>query len=47
MYEKESFIFHRKIDSRECALQGPKLLKIDFDGGWRAVHVPRYMAHDF
>ena len=43
MYEKEinilyvSFLFLRKPASRECALLGPKLLKIDFGGGWRAV----------
>ena len=39
MYEKEinlidvSFIFLRKLASRECILQGPKMLKIDFGGG--------------
>ena len=43
MYEKEinlidvSFIFHRKLASSECVLQGPKMLKIDFGGGWWAV----------
>ena len=46
MYEKEinlidvSFIFHRKLASRECVLQGPKMLKIDFRGGWWAVPCP-------
>ena len=36
MYEKEmnlidvSFIFNRKLAFRECVLQGPKMLKIDF-----------------
>ena len=43
MYEKEinlidvSFIFHRKLASRECILRGPKMLKIDFGDGWLAV----------
>ena len=38
MYEKEiylidvSFIFLRKLASRECVLRGPKMLKIDFGG---------------
>ena len=46
MYEKEinlinvSFIFHRKLASRECVLRGPKMLKIDFTGGWQAVPCP-------
>ena len=46
MYEKEinltdiSFIFHRKLASRECVLRGPKMLKIDFGGGWQAVPYP-------
>ena len=46
MYEKEinlidvSFIFLRKLASRECVLRGLKLLKIDFGGGWRAVLCP-------
>ena len=46
MYEKEinlidmSFIFLRKLASRECALRGPKMLKIDFVGRWRAVAYP-------
>ena len=59
MYEKEinlidvSFIFLRKLASRECVLRGPK---IDFGGGWQAVnwmgdgrwsHVPGYMAQEF
>ena len=55
MYEKEinlidvSFIFHRKLASRECVLPGPRMLKIDFSGGWRAVPCPWLyaMAHDF
>ena len=40
MYEKEinlvdvSFIFLRKLASRECVLQGPKMLKINYSGGW-------------
>ena len=43
MYEKEinlidvSFIFLRKLASRECILRGPKMLKIDFGEGWWAV----------
>ena len=43
MYEKEinlidvSFIFHRKLASRERVLRGPKMLKINFGGGWWAV----------
>ena len=44
MYEKAinltnvSFIFLRKLASRECVLRGPKkMLKIDFGGGWQAV----------
>ena len=46
MYEKEinlidvSFIFLRKLASSECVLRGPKMLKIDFGGGWRAVPCP-------
>ena len=46
MYEKEinlidvSFILLRKLASRECVLRGPKVLKIDFGGGWRAVPCP-------
>ena len=32
-----SFIFLRKIASRECVLWGPKMLKIDFYGGWQVV----------
>ena len=46
MYEKEinlidvSFIFLRKLASRECILRGPKMLKIDFGGGLRAVPCP-------
>ena len=46
MYEKEinlidvSFIFLRKLASRECVLRGPKMLQIDFGGGWRAVPCP-------
>ena len=56
MYEKEinlidvSFIFLRKLASRECVLRGPKMLKIDYSGGWRGVgwsHVPGYMAQEF
>ena len=40
MHEKEinlidvSFIFLRKLASRECVLRGPKMLKIDYSGGW-------------
>ena len=51
MYEKEinltdvSFIFLRKLASREYVLQGPKIVKIDLTGGWWAV--PRYMAPIF
>ena len=53
MYEKEinlidvSFIFLRKLASRECDLRGHKMLKIDFvgDGGW--FHVPGYIAQEF
>ena len=43
MYETEinvidvSFIFLRKLASRKCVLQGPKMLKINFGGGWQAV----------
>ena len=39
MHEKEinlidaSFIFLRKLASRECVLLGSKMLKIDFDWG--------------
>ena len=46
MYEKEiilrdvSFIFHRKLASRECVLRGPKMLKIDFGGRWWEVPCP-------
>ena len=46
MYEKEinlidvSFIFHSKLASRECHLRVPKMLKIDFGGGWQAVPCP-------
>ena len=46
MYEKEinlidvSFIFLRKLASRECVLRGPKMLKIDFVGGLWAVPCP-------
>ena len=46
MYEKEiilideSFIFLRKLTSQECVLWSPKMLKIDFAGGWRAVPCP-------
>ena len=46
MYEKEiklidvRFIFRRKLVSRECVLQGPKMLKIDFSGGLWAVPCP-------
>ena len=43
-----SFIFLRKLASRKCVLWGsrnvfyggPKMLKIDFSGGWRAVPCP-------
>ena len=35
-----SFIFLRKLASRECVLRGPKMLKIDFSGGWLAVPCP-------
>ena len=43
MYEKEinlidmSFIFHRKLASRECILRDPKMLKIDLGGEWWVV----------
>ena len=46
MYEKEinlidaSFIFLKKLASRECVLRGPKMLKIDFSGGWLEVPCP-------
>ena len=46
MYEKEinlmdvTFIFNRKLASRECVLRGPKMLKIDFGDGWWAVPCP-------
>ena len=46
MYEKEinlidvSFIFLRKLASRECGLRGPKMLEINFYGGWQAVPCP-------
>ena len=45
-YEKEinlidvSFIFCRKLASRECVIWGPKMLKIDFGVGWRVVPCP-------
>ena len=53
MYEQEinqidvSFIFYRKPASRECVLQGPKILKsISVVDGGRS-HVSGYMANDF
>ena len=48
MYEKEinlievSFIFRRKLASRECVLLGPKMLKIHFSG----VMAGSPMSHD-
>ena len=46
MYEKEinltdmSFIFLKKLASRECVLQDTQMLKIDFGGGQRVVPCP-------
>ena len=50
MYEKrDKSNLPQKITSRECVLPGPKMLKIDYSGGWgvRRSHVPGYMAQDF
>ena len=53
MYEKEikltdmSFIFLRKLASRECVLRGPKMLKINFVGVWQAVPCRRLYGPGF
>ena len=53
MYEKEinltdvSSIFLRKLASRECVLRGPKMLKVEFGGGWRVVQCPRLCGRGF
>ena len=53
MYKNEinltdvSFIFLRKLASRECVLRGPKMRKIDFGGGWKAVPCPRLYGPGF
>ena len=53
MYEKEinltdvSYIFLRKLASRECVLRGPKMLKIEFGGGWRVVPCPGLYGRGF
>ena len=54
MYEKEinlidvSFIFHRKLASRECILRVSKNPQKSISvGDGRRSHVPGYMAQDF
>ena len=53
MYEKEiiligvNFIFLRKLTSRDCVVRGPKVLKIDFGGGWQAVPCSRLYGPGF
>ena len=45
MYEKrDKSNLPQKITSRECVLRGPKMLKIDYSGGWGGRGGPMSLA---